>query len=217
MPNYQHLQKIIVDFRNKRDWERRHLPKNMIISLWVEVGELAEYFQYWDDTQILLELKKNREGVADELVDVLWWTLLIAHDFELDLGAEFKRKMLKNSKKDDKKKYKEVGLKVPNSVVSLSEMQSIIREFRKLRGWDKAIHPRDLLLKMFEEVGELAEHVQWKSVTELKDYIKRHKKEIADEVVDVLICTLLLFHYLEYDIQIEFDRKMTKNGQKYPL
>lgn len=217
MPDYQKLQKIIVKFRDERSWDKYHLPKNMIVSLWVEVGELAEHFQYWDDDKILVHLQKNREAVADELVDVLWWTLLIAHDFELDLGADFRRKMLKNSKKDDKKKYAEVDLKIPNSINSLSKMQSVIDEFRKLRGWDKAIHPRDLLLKMFEEVGELAEHVQWKSGEKLKSYLRENKEAVADEVVDILIVILLLFHYLDYDIQIEFDRKMKKNGEKYPL
>lgn len=217
MPHYNKLQKSIVKFRDDRNWKQWHLPKNMIISLWVEIGELADHFQYWNDEQILVELKKNRKAVADELVDVLWWLLLIAHDFELDLGSEFSRKMRKNSKKDTKKKYTKVVLKVPNSITSLSQMQSVIRKFRKLRGWNNAIHPRDLLLKMFEEVGELAEHVQWKSVDGLWEYIKQNKKQIADEVVDVLICTLLLFHHLDYDIQIEFDRKMSKNEKKYPI
>lgn len=217
MPIYKHLQKSIVKFRNDRDWEKFHLPKNMIISLWVEVGELAEHFQYLDDEKILISLKENRIDVADELVDVLWWVLLIAHDFGLDLGIEFSRKMLKNSKKDEKKKYSEVALKIPSAVDSLSEMQSFIREFRKLRNWDNDSHPRDLLLKMFEEVGELAEHVQWKKGDELREYIEENRLLIADEVVDVLICTLLLFNYLDYDIQLEFDRKMGKNAEKYPL
>jgi len=83
MPHYHKLQKSIVKFRDDRNWKRWHLPKNMIIGLWVEVGELADHFQYWNDEQLLLELKKNRPAVADELVDVLWWLLLIAHDFGL--------------------------------------------------------------------------------------------------------------------------------------
>jgi len=189
----------------------------MIIGLWVEVGELAEHFQYLDDDKILISLKENKEDVADELVDVLWWTLLIAHDFNLNIGKEFSRKMLKNSKKDENKGYTEVSLKIPTSVDSLSQMQSFIKEFRKLRNWDTDIHPRDLLLKMFEEVGELAEHVQWRKGDELWEHIEKNKLSIADEVIDVLICTLLLFNYLDYDIQLEFDRKMDKNRKKYPL
>lgn len=217
MPHYTNLQKIIVKFRNDRDWKKYHLSKNMIISLWVEVGELAEHFQYRTDEGLFAQLEERREDVADELIDVLFWTLLIAHDFSLDLGTEFSRKMKKNLKKDEKKKYTKVSLKIPNSIYSLSEMQKVIQDFRKARGWNKQSHPRDLLLKMFEEVGELAEYVQWRSGDDLKKYIAENKEGIADEVVDILICVLLLFKHLNYDIQLEFDRKMEKNAKKYPL
>jgi NTP pyrophosphatase (non-canonical NTP hydrolase) len=217
MPHYTDLQKAILKFRDDRDWKKFHLPKNMVIGLWVEVGELAEHFQYRSDEGVITQLKERRKDVAGELVDVLFWTLLIGHDFNLDLGIEFSRKMKKNLKKDEQKKYLEVTLDIPDSIESLSEMQKIIHGFREARGWNKKSHPRDLLLKMFEEVGELAEHVQWKSGDELDKHIAENKVAIADEVVDILICILLLFKHLDYDIQLEFERKMEKNAKKYPI
>ena len=39
------LQKEIRQFAKDRDWEKFHAPKNLILALSGEVGELAEVFQ----------------------------------------------------------------------------------------------------------------------------------------------------------------------------
>lgn len=217
MSNYKTLQNEVKRFRNSRGWQQHDTPKNVIISLWVEVGELAEHFQYYSDSEILKILEDKKQEVAEELVDVLWWILLMANDFKFDLSQQFIRKMKKNLQKDIAKGYTQVSVAIPNKVESLLEMTDIINEFRKARGWHSQAHPRDLLLKMFEEVGELAQHVQWKTAAQFKAYLKENSDAVADELIDVLICTLLLFHHLHFDIEKEFARKVEKNTIKYPL
>lgn len=217
MTSYKKLQKISVDFRDERMWEKFHLPKNMIIGLFVEAGELAEHFLYKNDDEVLIYIKEKKVEVADELVDVLWWTLLIANDFDIDLGYEFCRKMKINLKENPNKSFKIIKMEVPEYVESLSEMQNLIRKFRTLRGWEKNNHPRDLLLKLIEEIGELSRYLQWKKGSELTEYLKTNQMAVADEVVDVLICILMLFENLKYNIETEFERKMSKNRVKYPI
>ena len=54
-------------------------------------------------------INENKEGIADEVIDVLWWILLIAHDLEIDLPKEFARKAQKNAKKYPVDSTKKVG------------------------------------------------------------------------------------------------------------
>lgn len=95
------LTKKIVDFRNKRGWEKYHTPKNMVISLLLEAAELLEIFQWTKDDKIPKEKRKQFE---EELADVFYWLLLIAHDFNIDLKRALKEKMKKNEKKYPLKK-----------------------------------------------------------------------------------------------------------------
>jgi len=42
------LQKKIIEFRDARDWGQYHNPKDLAISLSLEVAELLEIFQWKD-------------------------------------------------------------------------------------------------------------------------------------------------------------------------
>ena len=51
----------------------------------------------------------------------------------------------------------------------------------------------------------------------MKAHIKKHKDEIADEMIDVLSWVLLLSHDLKIDLVEAFYRKKHKDAQKYPV
>lgn len=93
------LQKKIVTFRDARDWKQFHNPKDMAISLCLEAAELLEHFQWKSPDEIKSHLSEKHNDVSDELVDVLYWVLLIAHDLDVDLQKEFERKMKENERK----------------------------------------------------------------------------------------------------------------------
>jgi NTP pyrophosphatase (non-canonical NTP hydrolase) len=93
------LQKLIVKFRDARDWKQFHNPKDTSLSLMLEAAELMEHFQWKNAEEIDAYLKTNKGDVAEELSDVLYWVLLIAHDLEIDLPTAFKAKLKKNDEK----------------------------------------------------------------------------------------------------------------------
>src|SRR3990167_3489818 len=99
MSDLEDLQKRIIAYRDKRNWEQFHNPKDLAISLALEAAEFLEHFQWKSAQEIKTHLKKNHEEVSDELVDVLYWVVLIAHDLKINLPQEFERKMEKNEKK----------------------------------------------------------------------------------------------------------------------
>jgi len=99
MANLSDLQKRVVAFRDARDWEQFHNPKDLAVSMVLEAAEFLEHFQWKSSDEIKDHLKKKGDDVSDELADVLYWVLLIAHDMKIDLTKAFERKMAQNEKK----------------------------------------------------------------------------------------------------------------------
>ena len=95
----EELSELVQRFRDARDWKQFHNPKDMVISLFLEVSELAEHLQWKSEEEFASWLEENRGDFAEELADILYWVLLIARDTEIDLSAAFKQKMEKNSAK----------------------------------------------------------------------------------------------------------------------
>lgn len=99
MADISDLQKKVVAFRNAREWEQFHNPKDLAVSMVLEAAEFLEHFQWKSSDEIKTYLKKKHQDVSDELADVLYWVLLIAHDMKIDLPKAFEQKMRQNEKK----------------------------------------------------------------------------------------------------------------------
>jgi len=100
----QMLQEKIVTFRDARNWKQFHNPKDLAISLVLEAGELLEHFQWKNTEEMSTHIQADKEAVSDELADVLYWVLLIAHDLEIEVSEALLRKMAKNEQKYPKTK-----------------------------------------------------------------------------------------------------------------
>lgn len=106
MINLDDLQKKVVAFRDARDWKQFHNPKDVSISLALEAAEIMEHFQWKSPEEVEKHLEEHREDFEDEVIDVLYWVLLLAHDNNIDLEKAFTRKMKQNEKKYPVKKAK---------------------------------------------------------------------------------------------------------------
>jgi NTP pyrophosphatase (non-canonical NTP hydrolase) len=89
----------ILRFREARDWKQFHNPKDLALSLSLEAAEVLELMQWRNGDELRDHLAANRERAGEELSDVLYWTLLLAHDLGVDLAAAFETKMLANDAK----------------------------------------------------------------------------------------------------------------------
>lgn len=87
------LTELVLQFRRERDWEQFHNAKDMAVSLSLEAAELLELTQWRNGDVLDAYLAERRDAVGHELADVLYWTLLLAHDLDIDLGAAFAQKM----------------------------------------------------------------------------------------------------------------------------
>lgn len=104
MKSLNDLTKIIVAFRDKRDWKQFHNSKDVALSLVLEAAELMEHFQWKNKEEIEKHIKTNKEEIGEELADVLYWVLLMSHDLNIDVSIALEKKILKNEEKYPVKK-----------------------------------------------------------------------------------------------------------------
>jgi NTP pyrophosphatase (non-canonical NTP hydrolase) len=93
------LQKLIVKFRDARDWKQFHNPKDIALSIILESAELIEHFQWKSKEEMEEYVKTDKKHIGEELVDVFYWILLMAYDLDIDLPSTLKKKMKKNEEK----------------------------------------------------------------------------------------------------------------------
>lgn len=99
MKTLDEITQRIVSFRDARDWKQFHGLKDIALSMMLEAGEVAEIFQFKNEAEVAEKLDSLKERIGDELSDVLYWTLLMAHDSGINLEEAFARKMERNESK----------------------------------------------------------------------------------------------------------------------
>ena len=100
---YHKLMKSIKSFCKERDWEKFHDPKNLAISLNLESSEVLELFQWTLNNEINPKKKNELPG---ELADVLYWLIMLANHYEIDLLNALEVKMKINEERYPIKKAK---------------------------------------------------------------------------------------------------------------
>lgn len=101
MSDLEQLRDELRIFSTDRDWAQFHTPRNLILALAGEVGELASLIQWVkeEDVDGWLEVNDNREAFADELADCLAYLIQVADETQIDLGHALSRKIAKNGQK----------------------------------------------------------------------------------------------------------------------
>jgi dCTP diphosphatase len=95
------VQKILRDFVVERSWEKFHTPKNLVLALIGEVGELAEHFQWLSDSEAL-KAKEDpdwRKKVGYEIADVCSYLFRLADVLQIDMDQVIREKILINGQK----------------------------------------------------------------------------------------------------------------------
>ncbi len=90
------IEEIIAElkkFRDERDWEQFHNPKDLALAINIEAGELLELF-LWKNAE-----DANKEKVKQELADVLSFALLLADKYGLDVKQIILDKLKLNGEK----------------------------------------------------------------------------------------------------------------------
>lgn len=109
MSDIKKLTDQLLAFRDERDWEQFHNPKDLAIALSIEASELLESF-LWKSSE-----EADLEKIKEELADVFAYSLLLAKSCGLDVSQIVESKIAKNHEKypvekskSSSKKYTEI-------------------------------------------------------------------------------------------------------------
>jgi NTP pyrophosphatase (non-canonical NTP hydrolase) len=93
MTEIEEITAALVRFRNERDWEQFHNPKDLAMALSIEASELLELYLWKDPSEA------NLEKVKEELADVLAFSFLLAEKYNFDIKQIVLDKIEKNGMK----------------------------------------------------------------------------------------------------------------------
>lgn len=93
MSEINEITQALLNFRNERDWEQFHNPKDLSIALAAESGELLELF-LWKSPE-----DANIEKVKEELADIFSFAFLLAEKYSLNVKQIVLDKIEANNKK----------------------------------------------------------------------------------------------------------------------
>uniref|UniRef100_A0A8D2B157 dCTP pyrophosphatase 1 n=1 Tax=Sciurus vulgaris TaxID=55149 RepID=A0A8D2B157_SCIVU len=102
---------------------------------------------------------------------------------------------------------------------TLEDIRRLHAEFAAERDWDQFHQPRNLLLALVGEVGELTDNNQWKSDAEPgpKAWPLRERAALQEELSDVLIYLVALAARCHVDLPQAVLLKMDTNRRRYPV
>lgn len=93
MSDIKEIIDALIKFRNDRDWEQFHNPKDLAVALSIEAGELLDNF-LWKSAE-----EAKPEKVKEELADIFAYAFLLADKYGFDVREILLEKIKKNGEK----------------------------------------------------------------------------------------------------------------------
>ena len=101
MSDVDDLAERLRTFADSRDWQRYHTPKNLLMALSGEVGELVSELQWLSDVEADPVAWDDglRERVVDEVADVMIYLVRFADVCDIDVIAAANAKIVRNEQR----------------------------------------------------------------------------------------------------------------------
>ena len=95
------IQAELARFAEEREWKRFHSPKNLVMALAGEVGELVSLFQWLseDESRNLETGSPKLARVHEEMADVFIYVLRLADILNVNIEQIVNAKMADNAKR----------------------------------------------------------------------------------------------------------------------
>jgi NTP pyrophosphatase (non-canonical NTP hydrolase) len=92
-----------------------------------------------------------------------------------------------------------------------------LRAFYQARDWDQFHSPKNLVMNLATEIGELVEPFRWITEQQSGQLDAKALQEVSDEIADVFTMVVYLSFKLGIDPIEASLQKLKKNAQKYPV
>ena len=93
MKESEEIIQALLKFRNERDWEQFHNPKDLALAISIESSELLELF-LWKKAE-----DANTDKVKEELADIFTFAFLLAEKYGFDVKEIVLNKIITNREK----------------------------------------------------------------------------------------------------------------------
>lgn len=102
---------------------------------------------------------------------------------------------------------------------TIEYLKNIVKEFCEERNWDQFHNPKDLAIGISTESNELLDIFRFKTDKQMIEMLQdiNKKKQISDELSDVLYFVLRFAQLYDIDLATSLDSKMKINKQKYTI
>jgi NTP pyrophosphatase (non-canonical NTP hydrolase) len=93
------LSLALADFARARDWDQYHSPKNLVMALTGEIGELSEIFQWLTEaaSRTVATDPETASAVREEIADIVLYLVRLSDVLGIDLNQAVSDKLKKNA------------------------------------------------------------------------------------------------------------------------
>ena len=103
-------------------------------------------------------------------------------------------------------------------ISSMNEFQKQIKQFAEDRDWHQFHNPKDLLLGIVEEVGEIRNLVKWEQdIEKLKQVLAENKDELEDNIGDIYWFLALLANNHGVNMDEAIAKVIERNEKRFPV
>jgi NTP pyrophosphatase (non-canonical NTP hydrolase) len=100
----------------------------------------------------------------------------------------------------------------------MNDFQKKIKEFCDERKWGQFHNPKDLLLGIVEEIGEIRNIVKWEQDrSRINEAMSKNKAEMKDNIGDIYWFLSILANECNVNIDEAISEVIEKNKKRFPL
>ena len=101
--------------------------------------------------------------------------------------------------------------------MDINHYKNKIQEFADERNWEQYHNPKNLVMALSGEVGELTEIFQWQNAEESKNLSDKDLQSAKEEIADIFIYLLRISDKLGINVEDAVNEKLEINASKYPI
>lgn len=94
------FQKQIKKFNNVRNWDQFQSPKDLLLGIVEEIGELRNIIKWEQDPNVINKvILENKDEFEDNIGDIYWFLAVLANKYDIDLDEAITKVIKSNQKR----------------------------------------------------------------------------------------------------------------------
>ena len=106
-----------------------------------------------------------------------------------------------------------------DSTTTIESLKEKIKVYCEARDWDQYHDAKELSIGVITEAAELLENFRFQTKEQMQEIMTKagSRKEVSDELADILFFLLRFCQRYDVDLSESFADKMERNAKRYPV